>query len=149
MGIFGGLKWFRWAEFWATNVAHFQNGPISSKVSKFHVTKTCHWPRHLCHPEQPRGKQPCGTPCQLPGGIHISSEVARHVSSQVASKSAAMSHQSTTIHDDFILSQIVSHGLGCMGLGLLRDDSDTSRIATFIKVTSRDLMNDAHSTTKM
>jgi hypothetical protein len=60
-----------------------------------------------------------------------------------------MSHQSTTIRDDFILSHIVSHGLGCMGLRLLRDDSDTSRIATFIKGTSTDLINDAHSTTKM
>jgi hypothetical protein len=39
-------------------------------------------------------------------------------------------------------------GLGCMGLGLLRDDSDTSRIAAFIKGTSRDLINGAHSTTK-
>jgi hypothetical protein len=36
-----------------------------------------------------------------------------------------------------------------MGLGLLRDDSDTSGIATFIKGTSRDLINDAHSTMKM
>jgi hypothetical protein len=36
-----------------------------------------------------------------------------------------------------------------MGLGLLRDDSDTSWIATFIKGMSRDLINDAHSTTKM
>jgi hypothetical protein len=80
---------------------------------------------------------------------HVGSQVARHVSSQVASKSAAMSHQSTPIRDDFILSRIVSHGLGCMGLGLLCDDSDTSRIATFIKGTSRDLINDAHSTTKM
>jgi type IV secretory pathway TraG/TraD family ATPase VirD4 len=51
-----------------------------------------------------------------------------------------MSHQSTAIRDDFILSRIVSHGLGCMGLGLLRDDSDTSRIATFIKGTLRDLI---------
>jgi hypothetical protein len=60
--------------------------------------------------------------------------------------SAAMS---VAIRDDFILSRIVSHGFGCMGLGLLRDDSDTSQIATFIKGTSRDLINDAHSTTKM
>jgi hypothetical protein len=88
-------------------------------------------------------------PRQLPGAIHVSSEVARHVSSQVASKSAAMSHQSTTIRDDFILSRIVSHELGCMGLGLLRDDLDTSRITTFVKGTSRDLINDAHSTTNM
>jgi hypothetical protein len=80
---------------------------------------------------------------------HVGSQVARHVSIPVASKSAAMSHQSVAIRDDFILSRIVSHGLGCMGLGLLRDDSDTSRIATFIKGTSRDLINDAHSTTKM
>jgi hypothetical protein len=43
----------------------------------------------------------------------------------------------------------VSHGLGCMGLGLLRDDPDTSQITSFIKGTSRDLINDAHSTTKM
>jgi hypothetical protein len=56
---------------------------------------------------------------------------------------------SAAIRDDFILSRIVSHGLGCMGLGLLRDDSDTSQIAMFIKGTSRDLINDAHSTTKM
>jgi hypothetical protein len=34
------------------------------------------------------------------------------------------------------LSRIVSPGLGCMGLGLVRDDSDTSRIVTFIKGTS-------------
>jgi hypothetical protein len=40
-------------------------------------------------------------------------------------------------------------GLGCMGLGLLRDDQVMSRIATFIKGTSRDLINNAHSTTKM
>jgi hypothetical protein len=46
------------------------------------------------------------------------------------------------------LSRIVSLGLGCMGIELLRDDSDTSWIATFIKGTSRDLINDAHSTTK-
>jgi hypothetical protein len=76
-------------------------------------------------------------PHQRPGGIHVSSHVA------------SMSYQSTTIPDDFILSRIVSHGLGCMGLGLLRDDPDTSRIATFIKGTPRDLINDAHSTTKM
>jgi hypothetical protein len=80
---------------------------------------------------------------------HVSFQVARHIGIQVASKSAAMSHQSVAIRDDFILSRIVSHRLGCMGLGLLRDDSDTSRIATFIKGTSRDLINDAHSTTKM
>jgi hypothetical protein len=80
---------------------------------------------------------------------HVGSQVARHVDIQVASKSAAMSHQLVAIHDDFILSQIVSHGLGCMGLGLLRDDSDTSRITTFIKGMSRDLINDAHSTTKI
>jgi hypothetical protein len=43
----------------------------------------------------------------------------------------------------------MSYGLGCMGLVLLHDDPDTSRIATFIKGTSRDLINDAHSTTKM
>jgi hypothetical protein len=85
--------------------------------------------------------------CQV--AHHIGSQVARHVGIQVASKSAAMSHQSVAIRDDFILSRIVSHGLGCMGLGLLRDDSDTSRIATFIKGTLRDLINDAHSTTKM
>jgi hypothetical protein len=36
-----------------------------------------------------------------------------------------------------------------MGLGVLRDDPDTSRIATFIKGMSRDLINDAHSTRKM
>jgi hypothetical protein len=53
------------------------------------------------------------------------------------------------IRDDFILSSIVGHGLGFMGLGLLRDDSNTSQIATFIKGTSGDLINDAHSTTKM
>jgi hypothetical protein len=56
---------------------------------------------------------------------------------------------STAIRDDFILSQIVSYGLGYMGLRLHRDGPDTSRIATFIKGTSRDLINDAHSTTKM
>jgi hypothetical protein len=53
------------------------------------------------------------------------------------------------IRDDFILSQIVSNGLGLMGLGLLHDDPETSRIATFIKGMLRDLINDAHSTTKM
>jgi hypothetical protein len=40
---------------------------------------------------------------------------------------------STAIRDDFILSQIVSYGLGYMGLGLHRDGPDTSRIAMFIK----------------
>jgi hypothetical protein len=80
---------------------------------------------------------------------HVSCQVACHVGIQVASKSVAMSHQSTSIHDDFILSWIVSHGLGCMGLGPLRDDSDKSQIAMFIKGTWRDLINDAHSTTKM
>jgi hypothetical protein len=56
---------------------------------------------------------------------------------------------SVAIHDDFILSQIVGYGLGCMGLELLCDDPNTSRIVTFIKGTSRDLINDTHSTTKM
>jgi hypothetical protein len=60
--------------------------------------------------------------------------------------SAAMS---VAIHDDFILLRIVGYGLGCMGLGLLHDDPDTSWIVKFIKGTSRDLINDAHSTTKM
>jgi hypothetical protein len=88
-------------------------------------------------------------PRRLPGGTPRGSQVARHIGIQVASKSAAMSHQSVANRDDFILSRIVSHGLGYMGLGLLRDDSDTSRIATFIKGTSSDLINDAHSTTKL
>jgi hypothetical protein len=92
---------------------------------------------------------PCGTPSQLPGGTPRRHPGGIHVGIQVASKSAAMSHQSTAIRDDFILSRIVSHGLGCMGLGMLRDDSDTSRIATFIKGTSRYLINDDDSSTKM
>jgi hypothetical protein len=96
----------------------------SESVAMWHTTSAGRW-----HPRQ------------QPGGVHVSI--------QVASTSAAMSHQSTTIRDDFILSRIVSRGLGCMGLGLLRDDPDTSRIATFIKGTSRDLINNAHSTTKM
>jgi hypothetical protein len=40
-------------------------------------------------------------------------------------------------------------GLGCMGLGLLRDGPDTSRIVAFIKGTSRYLISDAHSIRKM
>jgi hypothetical protein len=77
-------------------------------------------------------------PCHRPRSSHVIVHVA-----------ATSSSMSTTIHDDFILSRIVSYGLGYMGLGQHRDGPDTSRIATFIKGTSRDLINDAHSTTKM
>jgi hypothetical protein len=114
----------------------------SKSAAMWHTTSADKW--HPC--QQPGGIQSASRwhPRRHPAGIHVSSQVA----SMSASKSAAMSHQSIASRDDFILSRIVSHWLGCMGLGLLRDDSDTSRIRTFIKGRSRDLINDAHSTTK-
>jgi hypothetical protein len=85
-------------------------------------------------------------PCHRPRSSHVIVHVENHVIVHVAATSSSLS---TAIRDDFILSRTMSYGLGYMGLGLHRDGPDTSRIATFNKGTSRDLINDAHSTTKM
>jgi hypothetical protein len=98
-----GLKWllylFYWLKcdgyfWWAKmvtmgwilghNVAHFSNGLISLGVSKFHVTKRCHWPRHLC--------DPVSSHVACHASTHVSSHVVRLVSFQVASTSAVRRH---------------------------------------------------------
>jgi hypothetical protein len=124
----------------ATSAAMWQTASLSmlkpsESAAMWHTTSAGKW--HPC--QQPGGIQSASRwhPRRHPGGIHVSIQVSSHVTSV------------NSIPDYFILSRIVSHGLGCMGLRLLRDDSDTTRIVTFIKGTSRDLINDAHSTTKM
>jgi hypothetical protein len=94
----------------------------SESAAMWHTTSVDKW--HPC--QQPGGIRSASRwhPRRHPGGIHVSS----HVASTSASKSAAMSHQSIAIRDDFILSRIVSHGLGCMGLGLASGCSVTIQI---------------------